>query len=141
MAKKEILTIEDSNAVSYLINTVLGKDFAVTSVKNCDDAINHLHADLNKDVIIMNISDSDSDNFHLLQHIHTSAVLGNIRTVVISNSDDETLKSKTVELGASLFLTKPFDPVYLSDRVKNMIYFGENEPVRKKRRSFNLNIF
>ncbi len=140
MAKKEILTIEDCNALSYLINTVLGKDFAVTSVSCCTDAMNQLQAGLNKDVIIMDIPNSDSDNYELLEHIHSSSIFKNIRTVVISNSDDETLKNKTVELGASLFLTKPFDPVYLSDKVKDLIG-AVNAPVIKKRSTFNLNIF
>ncbi len=140
MAKKEILTIDDSNALSFLMSTVLRKNFAVTSVKNYSDAISNLQTGLNKDVIIMDIQDSDSDNFHLLEHISTSSVFSNIKTVVISNSDDETLKNKTVELGASLFLTKPFDPVYLSDRVKDMIDVTY-EPVMKKRIPFNLNIF
>jgi PleD family two-component response regulator len=139
VAKKAILTIEGCNAMSYLMDTVLGKDFAVTSVKNCSDAIDHLQSD-QKDLIILDISDSNSENFELLEHMSTSAVLKNIRTVVISNSDDETLKNKTVELGASLFLTKPFDPVYLSDKVKSMINV-EGKGVTKRRTSFNLNIF
>ncbi len=88
----------------------------------------------------MDIADSNSDNYELLEHIHSSSVLKNIRTVVISNSDDETLKNKTVKLGASLFLTKPFDPVFLSDKVKSLIGSG-NAPVTKKRSNFNLNIF
>ncbi|MDB5203428.1 MAG: response regulator [Ferruginibacter sp.] len=141
MIKKTILTIEDSNALSFLMSTVLKKDFAVTSVKSCSDALYHLQDDLNKDLIILDIPDADSDNFELLEHISTSAVFSNIRTVVISNSDDETLKSKTVELGASLFLTKPFDPVFLSDKVRSLIYLDGKEGIRKRRTSFNLNIF
>jgi CheY-like chemotaxis protein len=139
--KKAILTIEDCNALSYLITSVLSKDYAVTSVETCVDAIRHLHGDYKKDLIILDISDSASDNFELLEHMSTSSVLGKIPTVVISNSDDETLRKKTVQLGASLFLTKPFDPVYLSDRVKDLVYQNSDAPVRKRKTVFNLNIF
>lgn len=140
MLKKAILTIEDCGALSFLMNTVLQKDFTVTSVPDYGQAISHLQQDLDKHVIIMNIDNADSDNYALLEHISSSAILNNIRTVVISNSDDETLKNKTVELGASLFLTKPFDPVYLSDSVKNMTRSEEKE-VKRNRFSFNMNIF
>ena len=139
MVKKTIMTIGNSNALSYLMNTVLKKDFTVTSVKNYTDALSHLRTDLNKDLIILDIPDTDSDNFELLEHMNSSAVLKNIRTVVISNSDDETLKNRTVELGASMFLTKPFDPVYLSDKVKDMTRMDARSMRRK--RNFNLNIF
>lgn len=133
------MTIGDNSALSYLMNTVLGKDFTVTSVKNSSDALRHLRSDLNKELIILDIPNADSDNFELLAHMNSSAVLSNIRTVVISNSDDESLKNKTAELGASLFLTKPFDPVYLSDRVRAMTKMSRIGT--RKRKNFNLNIF
>lgn len=138
--KKAILTIEDCNALSYLITSVLSKDYAVTSVETCVDAMQHLHSH-HKDLIILDIADSASDNFELLQHMSTSSVLGKIPTVVISNSDDEQLRKRTVQLGASLFLTKPFDPVYLSDKVRDLVYQNSDLPAKKRKTVFNLNIF
>lgn len=140
VVKNAILTIDGNNSISYLMNSVLGKKYAVTSVKSYTDAIGHLQNDLNKDLIILDIADSESDNFQLLEHIHSSAILQNIRTIVISNSDDETLKHKTSELGASYFFTKPFDPEYLSNKVEDLIDASGKKLVRK-RNTFNLNIF
>ena len=79
--KKTILTIEGCSAISYLINTVLSKDYAVTSVKNSVAAIQHLQLDLQKDLIILDIPDKNSDNYALLEHISTSSVLGKIPTM------------------------------------------------------------
>ena len=139
--KKAILTIEDCNALSYLINSVLSKDYSVTSVESCVDAMEQLHIDHKKDLIILDIPDSASDNLELLEHMSTSSVLGKIPTVVISNSDDEQLKKRTVQLGASLFLTKPFDPVYLSDKVRDLVYQNNDQPIKRRKTVFNLNIF
>lgn len=139
--KKGILTIDGNNAISYLMNTVLRKDFRVTSVQNCKEAINHLQADFSKEVVIIDISCLESENMDLLEHFNTSAVFRNIKTIVISNSDDESLKDKTVQLGASLFITKPFDPVYLSEAVKDMVKSSELSLVKRKKNTFNLNIF
>jgi DNA-binding response OmpR family regulator len=61
--------------------------------------------------------------------------------VVISDSDDAQLKSKTAALGAQLFITKPFDPVYLSERVNELINLNENSIGKKRRFSINMNIF
>jgi len=139
--KRSILTIDGNNAMSYLMNTVLGEDFSVTSFYNCKDAINHLQSDFSNEVVILDIADASSENMDLLEHFNTSAVFKNIKTVVISNSDDESLKDKTVQLGASLFLTKPFDPIYLSKMVKDMVKSSELSVVKKRKNSFNLNIF
>lgn len=122
------------------MNSVLGKKYAVTSVNTCTDAIGHLQTDLNKDLIILDIEDSESDNYQLLEHIHSSSILKDIRTIVISNSDDETLRNKTAELGAAYFFTKPFDPANLSNKVENLIDESGRKLI-KKRNTFNLNIF
>ena len=137
--KKNILTVENCNALSYVISSVL-KDYSVTNVESSLDAVECLYSNDTKDLIILDI-DQDSNNLDLLEHITSSSVLGNIPTVVISNSDDPSLKNKTVQLGASLFLTKPFDPVYLSDKVKDLIYAKGDGPQRKRKTVFNLNIF
>lgn len=137
--KKNILTIEDCQAVNFVITSVLKKEYDVTSVDNCMDAVQQLQAD-HQDLIILNIPDASSENMELLEHIHSSSLLQNIPTVVISNSDDESLKNKSVELGASLFLTKPFDPVFLSNRVKELVK-DKTEAHKNKKSFFNLNIF
>ncbi len=135
------MIIEDCNAMNFLISTVLKKDFNITSAKNGIDAMQHLQSDLNRDLIILNISDVDSDNFQLLEHISTSSVLKDIHRVVISDSNDEQLKSKSAELGASLFITKPFDPVLLSDSVRDLIKLNETSFGKKRKFSINMNIF
>ena len=138
---KNVIILEECNAINYLLSTVLKKEFSITSVKNCADAMTHLQSELGRDVIILNIPNTASDNFELLEHISTSCVLNNIQRVVISDSNDENLKSKISELGASLFITKPFDPVFLSEKVRDLV--NDNQPTlgRRKRFSINMNIF
>lgn len=137
--KKNILTIEDSKALNYVLNTVFEKEYEVTSVNNYSEAIDHLQSHISNDLMIINIPDTESDNFHFLEHLSTSYKFRNIPKVVISKSADAQLKERSEGLGACLFLTKPFDPVFLSDRVQSIIYTKGKKI--KKRRSFNLNIF
>src|SRR5690606_13158236 len=105
--KKSILTVENCNALSYVLSSVLSKDYSVTNVETPVDAVDLLREEDRKDLIILDI-DQDADSMQLLNHLSSSSVLNKIPTVVISNSDDPALKNKTVELGVSLFLTKPF---------------------------------
>lgn len=139
--KKAILTIDNCNAINYVFNTMFEKDYQVTSVRNYSEALDHLQSNLSNDLMIIDIPDTESDNFEFLEHISTSSLFRNIPKVVISNSADQQLKNKSVQLGASLFLTKPFDPVYLSGKVQDLIYEKGKKVTVKKRRVFNLNIF
>ena len=138
---KKVIIIEDCKAINYLISTILKKDFNITSVKNTADAMSQLQSDIHRDLIILNIPRLESENFEFLEYMSTSGVLNDICRVVISDSNDEHLKNKTAELGASLFLTKPFDPVYLSDKVRELINLNGNSFGKKRKFSFNMNIF
>lgn len=135
---KKILTVEESKALSYVISTVLNNEYEVANANDCLEALHCLQSD-DKDLIILNIPNAESENLDLLKHLRTSAAFENIPTVVLANADDESLRNQSFELGASLFLTKPFDPVFLSDRVKDLV---KNYTDAKKRKTkFNLNIF
>lgn len=135
------MIIEDCHAINYLISTVLKKDFNITSAKDSADAMYQLQSDVHRDLIILNIPNSNSDTFELLEYMSTSSVLNDIPRVVISDSDDELFKIKTAELGASLFVTKPFDPVFFSEKVRSMFNSSEKSFSKRSKFSFNMNIF
>ena len=142
MNKKNILAIEECSAVNYILNSVLKKDFAITSVNNCNSALQAIRTNCDQDVIILNIPDEESENYKFLNYIHSSALLKDTKTIVISNYDDDILRDKTRALGASLYLSKPFDPVFLSESIQSML--GDKKPlpqIKKRKFSFSLNIF
>ncbi len=120
--RKSILTIEDSKALNSVFNTIFKKEFEVSSVSNHFQAYRHLQSNLFSDLIIINIADSSSDNFQFLKHSATSSLFCNIPKVVISKSTDANLKRETMNLGASFFLSMPFDPIMLSRKVKEIMF-------------------
>ena len=120
--RKSILTIEDSKALNSVFNTIFKKEFEVASVSNHFQAYQHLQANLFSDLIIIDIEDCDSDNFQFLKHSCTSSLFCNIPKVVISNSTDANLKKETLNLGATFFLSMPFDPIMLNKKVKEIIF-------------------
>ncbi len=124
--RKSILTIEDSKALNSVFNTIFKKEFEVSSVSNHVQAYRHLQSNLFSDLIIINIADNSSDNFQFLKHSSTSSLFCDIPKVVISKSADAGLKKETMDLGASYFLTMPFDPILLSRKVKELMVAKNN---------------
>ncbi len=125
MSKEGILAIGECYAMNYLLHTVLSKDFPVTCARSCSEAFYELRRDLNKKIVILDISSTESASFELLENLNSSALLKDIRIIILSDTDDELFKLKTKELGGIYFLTKPFDPLYLSRLIKNLTNFGD----------------
>jgi DNA-binding NtrC family response regulator len=125
--KKSILTIQDSKALNYLFATIFEKEFNVFFVNNYFEAFRHLQLKvIDVHLIIVNIPDENSDNFIFLKHMYTSSLFSNIPKVVISKSSDIHLVSKTKDLGVSLSINMPFDPMLLLRRVNEIINEKEN---------------
>jgi response regulator RpfG family c-di-GMP phosphodiesterase len=127
--RKSILIIEDSKALSFVLATVFKSDFDVFTARNYADAFFHLRSKEMADLVIMNIPDDESENCMFLAHLSSSSLFYDIPVVVLSDSKDSRLRDKTKALGASLFLNTPFDPVSLSEKVKELI-------VKKESRQF-----
>ena len=140
--KKSVLTIESNRALQYLVATVLKTKYLVSSVQNSRHAMQLFSSGYEADLIIIDIPNKNTENFELLDHIVTSSVFKDVPIIVLSANRDEELKNSCLQIGAADFLTKPFDPVYLFERVDQLL--SENIPdiISKRRKIFNnMNIF
>jgi len=140
--KKSVLTIESNRALQYLVATVLKTKYPVSSVQNSRHAMQLFSSGYEADLIIIDIPNKNTENFELLDHIVTSSVFKDVPIIVLSANRDEELKNSCLQIGAADFLTKPFDPVYLFEKVNQLL--SENIPdiISKRRRIFNsMNIF
>ncbi len=124
--RKSILIIEDSKALSYVLTTIFKNDFDVYSANNYSEAFCCLRTKQMADLIILNVPNDESENFMFLAHLSSSSLFYDIPTVVLSDSNDSQLSNKTKALGASHFLNTPFDPIRLSEKVKELIYEKES---------------
>lgn len=125
--RKSILIIEDSKALSYVLTTIFKNDFDVYAANNYAEAFGFLRSKQMADLIIMNVPNDESENFMLLAHLSSSSLFSDIPTVVLSDSRDNQLRSKTKALGASFFLNTPFDPIRLSEKVKELFHEKESK--------------
>jgi CheY-like chemotaxis protein len=138
--KRSVLIIEASKSLRYLLTTILSDKYSVTAVQTSYQAMQLFADNDGINLIVLDISSDKSENMELLEHISTSSILGNIHTVVLSNNNEESLKDSVMELGASAFLKKPFDPVVLKKKIDELLSEETPQIIHKKRNVFNLNI-
>jgi CheY-like chemotaxis protein len=118
--KKSILAIDDSKAIRFLLQTVLGKDHQVVTAPDGSSAMYWLSKTKIPDLIITDPQMPDMKDWELIDELSSSILYRNIPIVVISSLDPEVTRKKCEEYGVAAYFFKPFNPVALLESVNDM---------------------
>jgi two-component system, chemotaxis family, chemotaxis protein CheY len=123
--KKQILAIDDSKAIRFLLQTVLGKDYQVITVPDGYSAMYYLSHRSMPDLIIADPQLPDMENWELIQQLCHSGMYGEIPVIVLSALDIKETELKCMEYGVVKYFLKPFNPVDLMAEIKGLVKNGE----------------
>jgi len=118
--KKKILAIDDSKAIRFLLQTVLGKQHQVVTAPDGCTAMYWLSKRNIPDLIICDPQLPDMKDWELLEELSGSILYRHIPVVVISSLDQLQTELKCEELGIAEYFMKPFNPVGLLDSINRM---------------------
>lgn len=119
--KKQILAIDDSKAIRFLLQTVLGKDYTVVTAPDGCSAMYWLSKRNLPDLIITDAQLPDMQDWELIEQLASSGIYRDIPIVVISSLDKVQVNAKCQEFGVAQNFTKPFNPVDLMTTVQQII--------------------
>lgn len=119
--KKQILAIDDSKAIRFLLQTVLGKDFTVVTAPDGCSAMYWLSKRNLPDLIITDAQLPDMQDWELIEQLTSSGIYRDIPIMVISSLDKAQVDAKCQEFGVAQNFTKPFNPVDLINAVQRII--------------------
>ncbi len=140
--KKKILLVEENKALSFLIETVLEKNYQTVPVADSNFAMQQLMPGGHFDLVIISIDEVTSANFQLLHHLSTSSLLKKMPIVVLSNAQNIILQQDCEAIGISAFMRKPFDPQLFAQRIDELTFVRSTTQItRKKINVFNLNFY
>ena len=123
--KKQILAIDDSKAIRFLLQTVLGREYSVVTVPDGYSAMYYLSHREQPDLIIADPQLPDMDNWELIEQLASSGMYGDIPVVVLSGLDLKETDARCVEHGVLKYFMKPFNPVELADAIQELVSNGE----------------
>ncbi len=115
--KRHILAIDESKAIRFLLQTVLGQKHRVTTASDGCSALYWLSKRNLPDVIIVDPQLPDMQNWELLEHLTTSGLYGHIPIIVLSALDKKETQQKCKELGVEEYFQQPFNPVELQKAI------------------------
>ena len=119
--KKTILAIDDSKAIRFLLQTVLGKDNQVVTAPDGCSAMFWLSKRNLPDLIIVDAQLQDMEDWELIEQLSSSGIYRDIPLIVLSSLDKKTVQAQCLEYGVTEYFSKPFNPVDLVASVNRIL--------------------
>lgn len=127
--KPLILIVEDNLQVSDFIVQELQPLYRCITAHNgksgLDASIQH-----KPDLIITDIMMPIMDGMEMCKQLRKTHALAHIPIIMLTAKDDKTTEEKSIDLGVSAFVSKPFDTTLLLLRIKQLL--GVNEKMHEK---------
>src|SRR6185295_2672459 len=108
MMKKQILAIDDSKAMRFLLQTVLGKEYQVITAPDGCSAMYWLSRRNLPDLIILDAQLPDMGDWELVEQFTTSGIYRDIPLIVLSSLDKQVTATRCQQLGVTEIFQKPF---------------------------------
>lgn len=126
--RKKILAIDDDNSIRALLQILLQRRYDVVSMEDGYEALLWLEQGNIPDLIIADIHMPKMDGMGFVKTIKKSGYYREIPVIVLSGSDDTSLKSQFEATGIQRFYQKPFNPNVLLADIEEL--FRDNKELK-----------
>jgi DNA-binding response OmpR family regulator len=121
MTGKKILVVDDEPNVVRTLTFVLKKEgYDVSSAGDGEEAISKVH-ESKPNLMFLDVMMPKKNGYEVCQELKSDSALMDIHIVMLSAKGQEADKEKALTLGADEFMTKPFSPVGVVARVKQLL--------------------
>jgi two-component system chemotaxis response regulator CheY len=121
MKKHRILIVDDSKPILCLLKVILGKKFDVFAAIDGFDAMNWLMEGNRPDVIISDLEMPNINGTELIAYVSNSSYYDNVPVLVLSGAGEDEIRERCGEMRITDFVTKPFDPAELLEKVNKVL--------------------
>ncbi len=129
--KKKILIVDDQLINRMLLKKILSEKYEVFEASGGEKALEITKE--NKEVIqviLLDLVMPGMDGYTFLEIVKADPELRNIPIIVTTQSEGVEAEIRALELGASDYITKPYNNIVILQRVTNIIAFRENAILR-----------
>ena len=117
----KILIVDDDPNILMSLEFLMNKNgYEVRVARNGKEALDIVNKDT-PDLVLLDIMMPDVDGYAICKHIKSTAKLKNTKVVFLSAKTKESDIQKGYDLGASLYVTKPFSTRDLMKEIKELL--------------------
>ena len=121
MSSKTILIIDDSNTNLVLLESLFKRSgYSVHSASSAKEGLKTLE-NKQPDLIYLDLIMPDVDGFDFIRMLRKNSDWKDIPVVILSAVNEEEVISRSIELGARDYLTKPLNIKYVMSLTENIL--------------------
>lgn len=118
---KKILVVDDDPYILMSLEFLMKKNgYQVMIARNGTEALEAINT-VKPNLILLDIMMPDVDGYSICKHVKSKKDLKDIHVVFLSAKTKETDVQKGLDLGASLYITKPFSTRDLMKKVNELM--------------------
>ena len=130
----QLLVVDDSEMNREILKEILGKEYRILEACDGNEALEMLEQyGTEISLVLLDIIMPKMDGFEVLAYMNRDKWIEDIPVIMISSEGSESYIRRAYELGASDYISRPFDTKVVYQRVINMI-----KPYAKQRRLIHL---
>lgn len=116
--KKKILICDDEEGVRESLNLILENDYNIAFAANGNEAVEHIKNN-EIDLLILDIKMPKMNGLEALRDIRK--INNDLKIVISTGYQSSEVAEETIKLGATDYITKPFDKDQILSLVKNTL--------------------
>jgi DNA-binding response OmpR family regulator len=125
MAKPRILIVEDDPRIAYLVGYLLQREgYETETAADGKTAVERVEQGPPPSLVLLDIMLPYVDGFQILERLRASESWKDVPVVLLSAKNQERDVVRALELGASDYVQKPFQPRELVARVQRLLKPG-----------------
>ncbi len=120
--KQKVLIVDDSEINRSILANMLKEEFSIITAnggKDCVDKLQQYGTGIS--LVLLDIIMPETDGFEVLQYMNENGLIENIPVVLISCEKTGSMIKRAYEMGASDYISRPFDVEVVRKRVFNII--------------------
>jgi DNA-binding response OmpR family regulator len=122
-----IYVVDDNADVRHVvIYALMDEGHDILMIRDGEAAIEALISEP-PDLVVLDLMLPGLDGFEVLSQMRSWGIQDNTRTIVLTARASDQDRKRVLELGADDFLSKPFDPETLAERVKGLLALSPEE--------------
>ena len=118
----QLLVVDDSEMNREILKEILGKEYRILEACDGEEALKMLEQQGTEiSLVLLDIIMPKMDGFEVLAYMNRDKWIEDIPVIMISSEGSESYIRRAYELGASDYISRPFDTKVVYQRVINMI--------------------
>ena len=121
-AKQNVLIVDDSELNRAILTEILSADYHILEAGDGRECLEMMHEHMGEiSLVLLDINMPVMDGFEVLAAMNRSHSIEDVPVIMISGDDSETAIRRAYELGASDYVSRPFDAKVVYRRVLNTV--------------------